>query len=518
MSQRSLEDLLQSVTSPVELLRNSQTGRERLPRRAARVHELARRAVGLAEHVRPLRPVVPHERPGVEGPGRRRAALQSSASTASTASASTRPSTSSRARRTATSSATSSSSRSTRTASTSSAAPRRSTGSRTTRRRAATTWRLELDLRTALRTRRPPPVLPLPAAGPERDADHREARSARLPPDLKFFNTTTLTIAGKTRRRPAPRHGRPAGLGALRAVERRGRRARGAARRRRGVRPPAVGRTGVLVEHASSRAGSRRRFPPCTPATSLKEYREWLPATGYEGTASVGGSLDSPDIEDFYFTPWDLGYGGYVKFDHDFIGREALEGMADDDASPEGHARARRRGRDAHDRDDVPEGGPGEVHGLARRGLRDAPVRPGHRRRRDGRRVDLDRLQLERGQDADPRGARLRARGAGHRGHASSGARRTAAPRKPTVEPHVQTEIRAVVSPVPYVETVRKSYAPGGWRATTVKVRAEIVDNIAADLVESIITSTRVLIRHVVAVVRTVSLTTKSLCHVEGGP
>jgi syringate O-demethylase len=36
---------------------------------------------------------------------------------------------------------------------------------------------------------------------------------------------------------------------------------------------------------------------------------------------------------------------------------------------------------------------------------------------------------------------------------------------KPTVEPHVQTEIRAVVSPVPYVETVRKAYAPGGWRA-----------------------------------------------------
>jgi glycine cleavage system aminomethyltransferase T len=36
---------------------------------------------------------------------------------------------------------------------------------------------------------------------------------------------------------------------------------------------------------------------------------------------------------------------------------------------------------------------------------------------------------------------------------------------KPTVETHVQTEIRAVVSPVPYVETVRTSYAPGGWRA-----------------------------------------------------
>ena len=36
---------------------------------------------------------------------------------------------------------------------------------------------------------------------------------------------------------------------------------------------------------------------------------------------------------------------------------------------------------------------------------------------------------------------------------------------KPTVEPHVQIEIGAVVSPVPYVEAVRKSYAPSSWRA-----------------------------------------------------
>jgi len=38
--------------------------------------------------------------------------------------------------------------------------------------------------------------------------------------------------------------------------------------------------------------------------------------------------------------------------------------------------------------------------------------------------------------------------------------------RKPTVERHVQTEIRATVAPVPYVEEVRNQYAPsGGWRA-----------------------------------------------------
>ncbi len=37
--------------------------------------------------------------------------------------------------------------------------------------------------------------------------------------------------------------------------------------------------------------------------------------------------------------------------------------------------------------------------------------------------------------------------------------------RKPTVEPHRQVQMRAIVSPVPYAQTARKSYAPGGWRA-----------------------------------------------------
>ncbi len=37
---------------------------------------------------------------------------------------------------------------------------------------------------------------------------------------------------------------------------------------------------------------------------------------------------------------------------------------------------------------------------------------------------------------------------------------------KPTVERHVQTELRAVVAPVPYVESVRRGYAPDSWRAT----------------------------------------------------
>ena len=45
--------------------------------------------------------------------------------------------------------------------------------------------------------------------------------------------------------------------------------------------------------------------------------------------ASLGGSFYYDDITDYYLTPYDLGYGPFVKFDHDFIGRAALEKIAD---------------------------------------------------------------------------------------------------------------------------------------------------------------------------------------------
>ena len=67
---------------------------------------------------------------------------------------------------------------------------------------------------------------------------------------------------------------------------------------------------------------------PAIYADSMKAYREWLPADGFEANASLGGSFYSDRIEDYYQTPWDLGYGRHVKFDHDFIGRQALEKKA----------------------------------------------------------------------------------------------------------------------------------------------------------------------------------------------
>jgi glycine cleavage system aminomethyltransferase T len=61
----------------------------------------------------------------------------------------------------------------------------------------------------------------------------------------------------------------------------------------------------------------------------MRGYREWLPGNSFEAVASIGGSYVSKAIEDYYLTPWDLDYGRIVNLNHDFVGREALEGMKD---------------------------------------------------------------------------------------------------------------------------------------------------------------------------------------------
>jgi len=70
-------------------------------------------------------------------------------------------------------------------------------------------------------------------------------------------------------------------------------------------------------------------IPAIYTGDAMKPYREWLSGSGFEANMAVGGSFDSSNIEDYYTTPWDLGYGRMIKFDHDFVGRAALEAMAD---------------------------------------------------------------------------------------------------------------------------------------------------------------------------------------------
>jgi len=69
-------------------------------------------------------------------------------------------------------------------------------------------------------------------------------------------------------------------------------------------------------------------LPAIYVGEEMKRYRQWLSGKSYEVMASLGGSYYSNNITDYYLNPYELGYGPFVKFDHDFVGRAAVEKMA----------------------------------------------------------------------------------------------------------------------------------------------------------------------------------------------
>ena len=70
-------------------------------------------------------------------------------------------------------------------------------------------------------------------------------------------------------------------------------------------------------------------IPSPTPAIytdpDLLEYRTSLSLFSYEGMKPLQGSFYSANIEDYYCSPYELGYGRSISFNHDFIGKSALE-------------------------------------------------------------------------------------------------------------------------------------------------------------------------------------------------
>lgn len=194
-----------------------------------------------------------------------------------------------------------------------------------------------------------------------------------------------------------------------------------------------------------------------------KDYREWLGADAYEATAPLAGSFVSDNIEDYYVNPWEIGYGSFVKFDHDFIGREALEAI-----NP---AEQRRKVTLEWNADDLKEiiSSPLNVDGpnykffdlpLANYGasnydqITDA----------DGKVVGVSMFT---GYTANERrGLSLATVDA----NVPDGAELTVTWGEPdggtakaSVEPHEQKTVRAIVSPVPYSTVARESYQTG-WR------------------------------------------------------
>ncbi len=61
----------------------------------------------------------------------------------------------------------------------------------------------------------------------------------------------------------------------------------------------------------------------------MQDYRDWLGADSYEAVGSIGGSFVTDNIEDYYVNPFELGYGFYVGWKKNFIGKEALTKLKD---------------------------------------------------------------------------------------------------------------------------------------------------------------------------------------------
>ncbi|PWU24637.1 MAG: glycine cleavage system protein T [Candidatus Rokuibacteriota bacterium] len=315
--------------------------------------------------------------------------------------------------------------------------------------------KVELDQRWALRTDKLRKSYRFQVQGPNAMLVIEKALGYP-PPELSFFHLTTVTIAGTTAR--TLRHGMAGQPGwELFGPWEDGEAVKEAllsAGEQFGLRQ-------VGGRAYSSNTLESGWIPSPLPAVysgeGLKTYREWLPATGYEATASLGGSFASEKIEDYYFTPWDLGYGSYVKFDHDFIGREALERMAD-----EVH---RTKVTLALDDEDVTRTIGTMFQKTERAKFIDWPsavysMHPYDRVVLDGETVGVSTwigysaneskmltLAVVEAEYAEPGAEVIFVWGEDGGGST-----------KPTVEAHVQTEIRAVVSPVPYVEAARKAY------------------------------------------------------------
>jgi vanillate/3-O-methylgallate O-demethylase len=203
-------------------------------------------------------------------------------------------------------------------------------------------------------------------------------------------------------------------------------------------------------------------LPAVYTGEGMRAYREWLGPDSYEATCSVGGSFVSSNIEDYYLTPYELGYGPFVKFDHDFIGREALEKKA---GKPH-----RRKVTFAWNADDVAKVFRSFLEpGIENYKAIDIPnanysSSSFDRVMKDGKVVGLsmfsgqsdnERSMLSLGVlDPDIKEGEVLTLVWGEENGGTE---------KTTVERHKQTEIRVKVAPVPYSRDARESYADS-WR------------------------------------------------------
>jgi vanillate/3-O-methylgallate O-demethylase len=286
------------------------------------------------------------------------------------------------------------------------------------------------------------------------------------PPEIKFFNMGYINIGGRKVR--ALRHGM-AGAPGLEIW--------GPYEEREEIRAAIVeagrdfGLTQVGARAYATNTLESGWIPSPLPGVytgeKMKAYRQWLPAASYEGTGSLGGSYVSNNIADYYVTPYEMGYGPFVKFDHDFIGREALEKIS--------KAPQRKKVTFAWNADDVVKVQRSMFGPIEQRyKYIDLPLSNYASASYDQVLIGgkLAGLSMFSGYSYNE-GSMLSLGIVEHDveigtevtlvwGEEDGGTK------KATVERHKQTEIRAVVSPVPYAKTAREEYA-AGWRTAAVK-------------------------------------------------
>ena len=202
-------------------------------------------------------------------------------------------------------------------------------------------------------------------------------------------------------------------------------------------------------------------LPAVYTGDDMKAYRQWLKPTSYEAMASLGGSFYSNDIRDYYLTPWDLGYGSIVKFDHDFVGRAALEKMA--------AATHRKKVTFVWNGEDLAramgalfQGGTGNIPKYVDLPLANYATLPFDKVVKDGQTVGLstytaytynERAMLSLGcisQELSAPGTEVTLVWGEEDGGST----------KPTVERHSQVMVRATVAPAPYGQVAREAYRP----------------------------------------------------------
>ncbi len=201
-------------------------------------------------------------------------------------------------------------------------------------------------------------------------------------------------------------------------------------------------------------------LPAVYAGDTMKGYRQWLSGRSYEATASLGGSYYSSHITDYYLTPYELGYGSIVKFDHDFIGRTAVERMA---GTPQ-----RTKVTLVWNGDDIARvfrslfDDGGDIDKYIDLPLANYSTLPYDKVLRNGKTIGISTytgytyneramvsLAMVGAEHSEPGTEVSVVWGEEKRGSS-----------KPTVERHAQVEIRATVAPVPISDVARVAYRP----------------------------------------------------------